>query len=251
MIRELVMKEGPCTLYRGMVPVLQSLCASNFVYFYTFHGLKKFRARGNQTAGNDLLVASIAGVINVLTTTPLWVVNTRLKMKGVGQGERNNNEYSTLYDGLLHIWRYEGLANLWAGTLPSLMLVMNPAIQFMTYESIKRRITRSLNGAPPPAWMFFAIGAIAKTVATALTYPLQLVQTKLRQGHKYPNLPADAGTLRILLYILKKQGMAGMYKGMEAKLLQTVLTAALMFLAYEKISRFVLRILLHRPMLRQ
>lgn len=50
-------------MYRGMVPVLQSLCASNFVYFYTFHGLKKLRARGNQTAGNDLLVASIAGTI--------------------------------------------------------------------------------------------------------------------------------------------------------------------------------------------
>lgn len=53
---------------------------------------------------------------------------------------------------------------------------------------------------------------------------------------------------RILLY--RKQGIAGLYKGLEAKLLQTVLTAALMFLAYEKISRFVFRILLHRPVLR-
>ncbi|KZC08344.1 PREDICTED: peroxisomal membrane protein PMP34 isoform X1 [Dufourea novaeangliae] len=250
-IRELTMKEGPYTLYRGMVPVLQSLCASNFVYFYTFHGMKMLRTRRNQTAGNDLLVASIAGVINVLTTTPLWVVNTRLKMRGVGQApERNNNEYSTLYDGLLHIWKYEGLGSLWAGTLPSLMLVMNPAIQFMTYESIKRKVTASLHGSQPPAWMFFAIGAIAKAVATALTYPLQLVQTKLRHGHKYPNLPPKAGTLQILLYILKKHGIAGLYKGMEAKLLQTVLTAALMFLAYEKISRFVFRILFHRPILR-
>lgn len=38
--------------------------------------------------------------------------------------------------------------------------------------------------------------------------------------------------------------MAGLYKGMEAKLWQTVLTAALMFLAYEKISSFVFRLLL-------
>ncbi|XP_078041167.1 peroxisomal Membrane Protein 34 [Augochlora pura] len=250
-IRELVMKEGPYTLYRGMVPVLQSLCASNFVYFYTFHGLKMLRNKGNQSAGNDLLVASIAGVINVITMTPLWVVNTRLKMRGIGvDPERNNNEYNTLLDGLLHIWKYEGLSSLWAGTLPSLMLVINPAIQFMTYESMKRKITATMEGSQPPAWMFFAMGAVAKTVATALTYPLQLVQMKLRHGHHYPNLPPDAGTIRILLYILKKQGMKGLYKGMEAKLLQTVLTAALMFLAYEKISRFVIRILLHRPMLR-
>ena len=83
-------------------------------------------------------------------------------------------------DGLIYIWRVEGLKKLWAGTLPSLMLVMNPAIQFMTYEAIKRRVFASLNGLQPPAWTFFVIGAIAKAVATALTYPLQLVQTKLR-----------------------------------------------------------------------
>lgn len=250
-IRDLVAKEGPCTLYRGVVPVLQSLCASNFIYFYTFHGLKILKTSKNQSAGNDLLLASIAGVINVLTTTPLWVVNTRLKMRGIHVGqERNNNEYDTLWGGLIHIWKYEGLRKLWAGTMPSLMLVMNPAIQFMTYEAIKRRVIRHLCGVQPPAWVFFLIGAVAKAVATTLTYPLQLIQTKLRHGHNYPNLPPNAGCLQILLYILKKQGIGGLYKGMEAKLLQTVLTAALMFLCYEKISVFVSRILLHRPMLR-
>ena len=60
------------------------------------------------------------------------------------------------------------------------MLVINPAIQFMTYESIKRRVNSKLGGSQPPAWMFFVIGAISKTVATILTYPLQLIQTKLR-----------------------------------------------------------------------
>lgn len=79
----------------------------------------------------------------------------------------------------MHIWRYEGLGQLWAGTLPSLMLVVNPAIQFMTYESIKRRVNISL-GKQPSALIYFAIGAVAKTIATTLTYPLQLVQTKLR-----------------------------------------------------------------------
>lgn len=92
---------------------------------------------------------------------------------------------SCFTDGLVHIWKYEGLRKLWAGTMPSLMLVANPAIQFMTYESIKRRVIASLGGAQPPAWVFFVIGAIAKTVATSMTYPLQLVQTKLRVSNNY------------------------------------------------------------------
>ncbi|XP_046432616.1 peroxisomal membrane protein PMP34 isoform X2 [Neodiprion fabricii] len=180
-IRELIRKEGFSTLYRGMIPVLQSLCASNFVYFYTFHGLKILRSSRGQNAGNDLLMASIAGIINVLTTTPLWVVNTRLKMKGIeSHHEHNRTNFDTLYEGLIYIWKTEGIQKLWAGTFPSLLLVSNPAIQFMTYEAIKRRIAKNFGTVPPPAVVFFVIGAIAKTVATTVTYPLQLAQTKLR-----------------------------------------------------------------------
>lgn len=38
-------------------------------------------------------------------------------------------------------------------------------------------------------------------------------------------------------------GLGGMYKGMEAKLLQTVLTAALMFMVYEKIAAATFRVM--------
>ena len=51
-----------------MVPVLESLCASNFVYFYTFHGLKALRATSaDQSAGRDLLLASVAGISSLLS----------------------------------------------------------------------------------------------------------------------------------------------------------------------------------------
>lgn len=41
--------------------MLQSLWVSNFVYFYTFHGLKALKNESARTAGKDLLLASIAG----------------------------------------------------------------------------------------------------------------------------------------------------------------------------------------------
>ncbi|XP_021933842.1 peroxisomal membrane protein PMP34 isoform X3 [Zootermopsis nevadensis] len=240
------------TLYRGMVPVLESLCASNFVYFYTFHGLKALGATSaHQNARRDLLLASLAGVVNVLTTTPLWVVNTRLKMKGLGSRtgrgstEHVADQYSGLLDGLKKMGQQEGVASLWNGTLPSLMLVSNPAIQFMTYEAIKRRLQALHGDQTLSALIYFFVGAVAKAVATIITYPLQLVQTKLRHGHNYQDLPQNAGTIKLTVYILKKYGIIGLYKGMEAKLLQTILTAALMFAAYEKIANFVFKVLLN------
>ncbi|XP_058834510.1 peroxisomal membrane protein PMP34 [Topomyia yanbarensis] len=238
-LKQLVAEEGFDTLYRGMIPVLQSLCISNFVYFYTFHSLKAIGG-GSQSALTDLVLGSLAGVVNVFTTTPCWVVNTRLKMKGLGHRVKDNTmHYDNLLSGLIYVGRTEGAKGLWAGAVPSLLLVINPAIQFMVYEALKRRLIPDVKHAS--SVRFFAIGAVAKTIATVLTYPLQLIQTKLRHANsdKNSDLPPDTDMIQMLLIILKKQGTAGLFRGLEAKLLQTVLTAALMFMAYEKIARFV------------
>ncbi|KAF6203351.1 hypothetical protein GE061_003769 [Apolygus lucorum] len=232
-IMDIAQEEGVWSLYRGIVPVLQSICASNFVYFYIYRALKS--SASAQEKNKDLVLASLAGVVNVLLTTPLWMVNTRMKMSGVTHSYR----YKGLIDGLLKVVKNEGLGTLWAGTLPSLMLVSNPAIHMAVYQAIKRRVPEKNLGA----MYFFFISAIAKMVATVATYPLQLVQTKLRHGHSQYDLPPDAGTLQLFLYLLKRQGISGLYKGMEAKLWQTVLTTALMFMAYEKIASFVLAIM--------
>ncbi|XP_063235364.1 peroxisomal membrane protein PMP34 isoform X2 [Bacillus rossius redtenbacheri] len=246
-MRDLITEEGVGTLYRGVVPVLKTLCTSNFVYFYTFHGLRALRGRAeDQSALRDLLLASVAGVVNVLVTTPLWVVNTRLKMKGLqNSSDKRDLEYSGLIDGVLAVGREEGLRGLWSGTLPSLMLVSNPAIQFMTYETLKRRLHRAYGPEEFAGVVYFLVGAVAKAVATALTYPLQLVQTRLRHGRDNENARVRPTMLQLLTTIMRRHGVQGLFKGMEAKIIQTILTAALMFATYEKIANFVFRLLLN------
>lgn len=236
-IQYLIKKEGFASLYRGLVPVMQSSCISNFVYFYVFHLFKSFRAKEAQSALGDLLLGALAGSVNVLSTTPFWVVNTRLKMQGI----TCDLPYHDLISGLKYIAHHEGLQKLWSGTSASLMLVVNPAIQFSVYESIKRYLTKLYGNENPSVLYFFFLGALAKLVSTFLTYPLQLVQTKLRHGDSEmkKDLPPNAGTFEVLLYILKQKGFKGLYCGLEAKSAQTILTAALMFMTYEKIVRFV------------
>ncbi|KAK2544170.1 Slc25a17 [Columba livia] len=239
---EIIKEEGLLAPYRGWFPVISSLCCSNFVYFYTFNSLKALWVKGqHSTTGKDLVLGVVAGVVNVLLTTPLWVVNTRLKLQGAKF--RNEDIVPTNYKGIIdafhQIIRDEGVLALWNGTFPSLLLVFNPAIQFMFYEGFKRKLLKKqLQLTSLDA---FVIGAIAKAVATTLTYPLQTVQSILRFGrHRLNPENRTLGSLRNVLYLLQQRvrrfGLMGLYKGLEAKLLQTVLTAALMFLVYEKLT---------------
>lgn len=242
LIQKLLKTEGASSLYSGIVPVCQSVMLSNLVYFYTFHSLKALKGPKSQNVASDLLIGSIAGILNVLSTTPFWVVNTRIKMKGKSTAKI---PYDNLIDGLQYITKTEGVQKLWSGCIPSLLLVSNPSIQFAVYEAVKRYVVR-VYGNKLPSLSYFFIGAVSKAISTCITYPLQLVQTKLRHGDEEfkKNLPPNAGTLDILYYIIKNKGFKGLYLGLEAKLWQTILTAALMFMAYEKIARFVTGLLM-------
>lgn len=204
------------------------------------------------SAGTNLLVATVAGVINVLTTTPLWVVSTRLSVQRGGK----SGSYSGMWDGLTRIAREEGVGALWNGTLPSLLLVSNPSIQFVCYERIKTWLTAraQARGSPITSIEFFLMGAAAKAVATILTYPIQLAQSRLRamkaknqQQQQQQGGPVKyeySGTIDVLIKVMKNDGPLGLFRGMEAKLYQTVATAALMFATYEQIQALVFAALL-------
>uniref|UniRef100_A0A672YKR7 Solute carrier family 25 member 17 n=2 Tax=Sphaeramia orbicularis TaxID=375764 RepID=A0A672YKR7_9TELE len=250
-LAEIIKEEGLLAPYRGWFPVICSLCCSNFVYFYCFHSLKAGWLKGQKsTPGSDLIIGIAAGVVNVLVTTPLWVVNTRLKLQGskFRNADIRSTNYSGILDAFVQIIRDEGVGALWNGTFPSLLLVMNPAIQFMIYEGLKRQLRR---GVPRElsSLEVFIIGAVAKAVATTVTYPLQTIQSILRFGQfnestDKSKLLSSLRTIKCLLVNRARRfGMLGLFKGLEAKLLQTVLTAALMFLLYEKIASCTFRVM--------
>ncbi|XP_023691473.1 peroxisomal membrane protein PMP34 [Paramormyrops kingsleyae] len=242
-IAEIAKEEGICSLYRGWFPVISSLCCSNFVYFYTFNTLKRVWVPSGEKSrpGKDLLMGFISGVVNVLLTTPMWVVNTRLKLQGAKfrSEDLHQTHYKGIFDAFSQIVAKEGVSSLWNGTLPSLVLVFNPAVQFMFYEAMKRRAGHG--GRKISSMEVFLIGALAKAIATSGTYPLQTVQAILRfgqyKGNKQSGFMGSLGNVvTLLMHRIRRHGILGLYKGLEAKLLQTVLTAALMFVVYEKIT---------------
>ena len=180
----------------------------------------------------------------------------------------------------------DGVKALWNGLAPSLMLVSNPSINFVVYDRLKTMAFQAKNPVyeTQPDAMFaledipnvfvdtsiiplediearlaqavtyvehanpdlssfeyLLLGGLAKMVATLTTYPLQVAQTRLRAAKD-----EDKTTLDCLREIYTNDGVQGLYKGMNAKLVQTCLNSAFMFLLYERINRFFFLLLLRR-----
>jgi len=248
-ILSLVKDEGLSAFYKGLGSVLTSLAVSNFVYFYTNNMLKVIlrRITGNKhiSVGQNLFVASLAGVVNVLTTCPLWVANTRIKLQKSSKNAKDAERYTGLFDCMAKIQKEEGTLALWNGAASSLMLVSNPTIHFVVYDKVKQTIDARIQRQGRKhltSFEIFMTGAIAKALATIFTYPIQVAQSRQR-ANKDKTGSTFANTFKILADIFSTHGILGWFAGMNAKLVQTVCTAAFQFLCYEQIQRAIFRIM--------
>ncbi|KAI8452022.1 mitochondrial carrier domain-containing protein [Phakopsora pachyrhizi] len=75
----------------------------------------------------------------------------------------------------------DGLSGLWRGLKPSLVLTINPAITYGSFERLKVAILGS--DGKMTAGKAFWIGALSKTLATIVTYPY--IMAKVRLQAKY------------------------------------------------------------------
>ena len=209
-------------LYRGWASSVTALACSNFVYFYAYNALKKVYLITTKLPSVDkvanLAIASVAGVINVLLTLPLWTASVRLatqnrvavKSSAPAQDSGRRAEeprkaivqYKNMADALTRIAAEEGVDSLWKGLIPSLMLVSNPTIQFFTYERLMITAQKAARETKTPVSnaQLFAMGAIAKAVATVFTYPVQLAQSRLRKMKEQ-----GGSTIGVLIQVFQKE----------------------------------------------
>jgi len=250
-VKDILDEDGIAGLFTGWWSQVVALGVSNFVYFYVYNMLKIIIQKKTKmviTPLSNLAVGAVAGVINVLCTSPLWMVSTQLAVQAKG-GEKSPGgvkPYEGIWDGLVQCFKAEGIPGLWKGLVPNLMLVSNPTIHFFTYERLRiwMQAYAEHRASPISASEFFLMGALAKTVATIVTYPIQIAQSHLRNDrknadgkHKY------SGTVDCLVKIFDTAGFEGWFRGMTAKLWQTVLTAAFQFMTYEKMRVLIFKAL--------
>merc|ERR1719160_1050855 len=109
---------------------------------------------------------------------PLEVVATRLQAEGpAGRG---------FISVLWSILDTDGLEGLFRGFWFNMALCVNPAIQNTCFDRMKESLLRSAKKSGRAASLSplqaFVLGAVAKAIATVVTFPLVRLKTMLQAG---------------------------------------------------------------------
>jgi adenine nucleotide transporter 17 len=151
------------------------------------------------------------------------------------------------WNTFLKILRDDGPASLWQGLVPALILVINPIIQYTVFEQTRGRLEKHRKTQGKSHHLssldIFLLGALAKLSATSITYPYIVVKSRMQLKQSKNDDARYNSVLDGFRKIINQEGIKGLYKGIETKIVQSVLTAALLFTAKEELFKTAVWIL--------
>ncbi|TYJ58616.1 hypothetical protein B9479_000827 [Cryptococcus floricola] len=139
----------------------------------------------------------------------------------------------------MDIIRKEGFRGLYKGLSASYLGVSEGVIQWVLYERFKRlNNTSPLESQPLLSYIPHIVGASggAKAVASLITYPHEVIRTRLRQPIPAGTAPKYTGLLQTLKVVMREEGVRSLYGGLTAHMFRVVPNAACMFLIYELVA---------------
>ncbi|XP_065028918.1 nicotinamide adenine dinucleotide transporter 1, chloroplastic-like isoform X4 [Musa acuminata AAA Group] len=227
-LEQIVKREGVLGMYRGLSPTVLALLPNWAVYFTVYEQSKSLLSSndGNHqlSIGANMFAASGAGVATTIVTNPLWVVKTRFQAQELRVGMV---PYQGTLNSLRRIAHEEGIRGLYSGLVPALAGISHVAIQFPAYEKIKCCLAERA-----------VASSISKIVASTLTYPHEVVRSKLQEQGFHAEMQYK-GVIDCIKKVFRKDGISGFYHGCATNLLRTTPAAVITFTSFEMIHRFL------------
>ena len=199
--------------------------------YVAFDALKKTLASdpGNATVLERFAAGGMAGAAAQTVVYPLEIVKTRVSLSAGGCS------MATVIAGVL---RTEGSRGLFKGLTPSLVGIFPYAgIDLMTNSVLKDALAAKYAevGRDPGVAELLGCGMASSTSAMLVTYPLNLVRTRL-QASGMPGQPTYSGPVECAGKILAKEGFAGLYRGLVPNLAKVLPATSVSYAVYDVLS---------------
>lgn len=246
--KKVMTTDGIPGFFRGLPPTLVGIIPARSIYFYSYQKSKTFLGPylSEGSTGNALLSGFFAGIASNTVTNPIWMVRTRMQL--IADAAVGQRIYKGYGDVIATIFKHEGIGGFYKGIAASYWGCTEGALQFLVYEQLKTRLLRRENHARHVQGLestqqlskvkYFFSAALAKGMASILTYPHEVARTRMREQalsgvFKYKGMWQSLGV------IAREEGRSGLYSGMGVHLLKVVPNSALMFLTYEIVNHWL------------
>jgi solute carrier family 25 (mitochondrial folate transporter), member 32 len=187
------------------------------------------------------LASGISGTIITMSTNPIWVLKTRMLSSDKG----TEGAYENMWQGARHVWKAEGPRGFYRGAGVSLLGNSHGAIQFAVYEPLKRiwrkyvasehdtceREEKMSNIAT------LVISGSAKIVAGTVTYPYQVIRSRLQTYHAEERF--GKGISGVARKVWTELGWKGFYRGLGTNTVRVLPATWVTFLVYENVRYYL------------
>lgn len=131
-----------------------------------------------------------------------------------------------------NLLRTEGVTALWKGNVPAeILYVMYGASQFTSYSFLNQNLfelQKTMNFTLPKLLHLFVVGCGAGIFSTFITYPFDLLRTRLAANDSTKFLSMSTTCKEILA----QKGFVGFYAGIRPSMLSIVATSGFFFWTY-------------------
>ncbi|CAH0018419.1 unnamed protein product [Clonostachys rhizophaga] len=273
-------EEGIRGMYRGLGPIVMGYLPTWAVWFTVYNEAKTWLG---QYQDNPHVVnfwsSIVAGGSSTVVTNPIWVIKTRLMSQSHSTKHYPPHlfpktgstptarptlttpwHYRSTIDAARKMYTSEGILSFYSGLTPALLGLTHVAVQFPTYEFLKRTFTGQGMGETPAHgkthWFgVLSASILSKILASSATYPHEVIRTRLQTQRRpvageqtvqgmgvegspgavkpQPQSPKYKGIVRTFRTILQEEGWRAFYAGLGTNMTRAVPAAAVTMMTYE------------------
>lgn len=187
----------------------------------------------------DFFVSSLAaGALTQLITNPIWVLKTRMLSSDRGA----KGAYPSMWAGAAHLFRTEGFKGFYRGVGVGMLAVSHGAVQFAVYDPARRMYLKRSGhekGGDVPNEVTVVLSTVAKLVAGASTYPLQVLRSRLQ--HYEAEEMFGKGVIGVVRRLWREEGIRGFYRGVMPGVVRVLPATWVTFLVYENVKWYLPR----------